>query len=422
MKKLTIGFIGLGNRGKDAYLPEFAKFQNQVEIVAVADPDEAKRKDVARQYGIPENRCFTSGEELLKQPKMADALCIATMDQLHVAQAIPALEKGYDLLLEKPVSPSLAECRAIQEVAHRTGRRVVVCHVLRYTPFYKKVKELLERDAIGQVISIQAIENVGYWHQAHSFVRGNWCNSGSSSPMILQKCCHDMDLYLWLGGKTSKRVSSFGSNYYFNAEHAPKGSAKRCMDGCEAKEQCPFDAEKIYIQHPKIGIANGNTSWPNEVLALHPTVENIYEAIQNGPYGRCVFACENNVVDHQVVNVEMTDGSTLNFTMCGLTEQNTRFAKFMGTKGELVADLSAKSITVHPFGQAEQIVEVQTEGGHGGGDAGIVAEFIDLMLGKPTSSSLTSLDVSLESHYIALAAEKSRCEDGNCIDLDTMRC
>lgn len=210
MKKLTIGFIGLGNRGKDAYLPEFAKFQNQVEIVAVADPDEAKRKDVARQYGIPENRCFTSGEELLKQPKMADALCIATMDQLHVAQAIPALEKGYDLLLEKPVSPSLAECRAIQEVAHRTGRRVVVCHVLRYTPFYKKVKELLERDAIGQVISIQAIENVGYWHQAHSFVRGNWCNSGSSSPMILQKCCHDMDLYLWLGGKTSKRVSSLG--------------------------------------------------------------------------------------------------------------------------------------------------------------------------------------------------------------------
>lgn len=421
MKKLRVAFIGLGNRGKDAYLPEFAKFADRVEITAIADPDVARRKDVAERYGIPVQMCFASGEELLKQPKLADALCIATMDRQHVAQAIPALEKGYDLLLEKPVSPFLEECRDISQTAKRTGRRVVVCHVLRYTPFYKRVKELLESGVIGDVVTIQAVENVGYWHQAHSFVRGNWRNSQTSSPMILQKCCHDMDLYLWLAGKTSKRVSSFGSNYYFNADHAPEGCTSRCMSGCKAKQTCPFDAEKIYIKHQKIGIENGNVGWPNEVLTLHPTVESVYEAIEKGPYGRCVFACDNNVVDHQVVNVEMTDGTTLNFTMSGLTEQNSRFAKFMGTKGELTADLSARTITTWPFGQPAQKEEVTTDGGHGGGDAGIVAEFIDLMQGRPVSSSITSLDVSLESHYVALAAEKSRCEGGACIDIDTMR-
>lgn len=421
-KKFSIGFIGLGNRGKDAYLPEFASRADEVEIAAIADIDPAKVADVAARYHIPPERCFASGEELLRQPKLADALCIATMDRQHVRQAVPALEKGYDLLLEKPISPSLEECRELSRVARRTGRKVVVCHVLRYTTFYKKVKELLDAGAIGDVVTIQAIENVGYWHQAHSFVRGNWRNSTLSSPMILQKCCHDMDLYLWLAGKTSSRVTSFGSTYFFNAAHAPKGSTARCMDGCAARESCPFDAEKIYIKDPHLGIEHGNDKWPNEVLALHPTAESIYDAIRTGPYGRCVFACDNDVVDHQVVDVEMTDGSTFSFTMTGFTELNSRHAKFMGTKGELVADLHARTIVLMPFGQPQQTFEIPKEtSGHGGGDAGIVEEFMHLMRGEPTSSSLTSLGVSLESHYIALAAEKSRLNKGEVIDIEPLR-
>ncbi len=420
-EKFSIAFIGLGNRGKDAYLPEFAKLGDRVEITAIAEPDEGKRRDVAERYGIPPQDCFESGEELLLQPKLADALCIATMDRLHMKQAVMAMEKGYDILLEKPVSPFLEECRIISETAERTGSRVVICHVLRYTPFYKKVKEVLESGAIGTVVTIQAIENVGYWHQAHSFVRGNWRNANTSSPMILQKCCHDMDLYLWLAKKSSRRVSSFGSNYYFNKAHAPQGSSVRCMEGCQAKGNCPFDAEKIYVKHWKLGIESGNTGWPNDVLALHPSKETIYDAIRTGPYGRCVFACDNDVVDHQVVNVEMTDGSTMNFTMTGFTESNSRYAKFMGTQGELIADLGAETIMVQPFGLPAQTIHMPKEVGHGGGDAGIVQEFAALMLEGKSSSSLTSLDVSLESHYVALAAEKSRREGGTVIDIDEMR-
>ena len=283
------------------------------------------------------------------------------------------------------------------------------------------MKRLLDEGAVGDVVSIKAIENVGYWNQAHSFVSGNWRNAGLSSPMILQKCCHDMDLYLWLAGKTSRRVSSFGSNFFFTAANAPEGAARRCTDGCKARENCPFDAEKIYLRHPRLGIENGNTGWPNEVLALNPTPETIAQALRDGPYGRCVFHCDNDVVDHQVVNVEMTDGSTLSFTMCGFTEHNTRCAKFMGTGGELIADMQTDTVTLRPFGQpAREYQADKGEAGHGGGDAGIVGDFIRLLHGE-TPDGLTSLDVSLESHYVALAAEASRLNGGEAVDIDVYR-
>ncbi|WP_394960593.1 Gfo/Idh/MocA family protein [Candidatus Allofournierella merdavium] len=408
----SIALIGLGNRGKDTYLPEFLKCGDRVRVTAIAEPVDERREEVARRLQLPPERCFRTGEELLAGPRLADAACIATMDRQHVPQAVPALEKGYDLLLEKPVSPSLEECARLARTARRTGRRVVVCHVLRYTPFYRKVKELLEAGAAGTVMTIQAIENVGYWHQAHSFVRGNWRDDRTSSPMLLQKCCHDLDLYLWLAGKSAARVSSFGANSFFNAAHAPAGAADRCLSGCAAKENCPFDAEKIYLTNAATGIDAGNDGWPCEVLAAHPTHDSVREAIRTGPYGRCVFACDNNVVDHQVVNVEMSDGSTLGFTMTGFTQHNTRFAKFMGTAGELTADLLAGEITLRQFGQPEQVFSVDAAEGHSGGDAGLVRAFVELMLGGEPGSGLTSLDVSLESHSIALAAASARVFTG----------
>lgn len=419
-ESFSIAFVGLGNRGKDTYLPAFAKFGNKVNIVALAEPIDEKRQEAAKRYGVPPERCFKTGEELFAYPRMADAACIATMDQQHVPQAIAALEKGYDLLLEKPVSPSLEECRRLQSIARKRNGKIMVCHVLRYTSFYLKAKELLEAGIIGDVVTIHAIENVGYWHQAHSFVRGNWRNSETTSPMILQKCCHDLDLYLWLADKKSKSVSSFGTNYFFNSAHAPKGSTSRCMDGCLAKTNCPFDAEKIYISNERTGIDAGHDGWPNEVLALHPTRASIYEAIRTGPYGRCVFACDNNVVDHQIVNVEMTDGSTLSLTMSAFTEQNTRFAKFMGTEGELCTNFGDGTITVTRFGTPQKTFRVDLEEGHGGGDTGIVREFVNIMCGGTPSRSVTSLDTSLESHYIALGAEKSRLEGGTAIEIASL--
>ena len=425
-KKMKIAFAGLGNRGKDAYLPAFMSLEDyEIEIAAIADIDPVKVQDVAEKYHLSADKCFSSAEALLEQPCLADAICIATMDKQHTKHILPALEKGYHVLLEKPISPDAEECREINRAAKQYGKKVVVCHVLRYTPFYKKLKEIISAGTIGDVVTMMGIENVGYYHQAHSFVRGNWANSDQTSPMILQKCCHDMDLYLWLANKSCKTVSSFGGIYFFDAAHKPKGAADRCLNGCKAKENCPFDAEKIYLDHYKIGVRNGYVGWPNEVLALHPTVESVTEAIKTGPYGKCVFACDNNVVDHQVVNLEMTDGSTMSFTMTGFTEHNSRYSKIMGTKGEIIADLHTKLITVNLFGQQPVVYDITKEtenaSGHAGGDAGLVKEFVKYIVDDELSGGLSSLDASIESHYIALAAEKSRLNGGIPIQIDEMK-
>ena len=418
----TVALIGLGNRGKDAYLPEFLKFGGKVRVTAIAEPVDEKRNEVAKLLGLAPEQCFKTGEELLAGPRLADAAVIATMDRQHVPQAVPALQKGYDLLLEKPVSPSLEECDLLARVARETGRRVVVCHVLRYTAFYKKVKELLDGGAVGQVMTVQAIENVGYWHQAHSFVRGNWRNSETTSPMCLQKTCHDFDLYLWLADKTPLRVTSMGSTYLFKESCAPEGAAHRCLDGCAAKDSCPFDAEKIYVTNEKTGIACGHTEWPVDILALHPTMDTIYEAIKTGPYGRCVYHCDNNVVDHQVTNIENTDGSTINFTMSGFTSDGaSRYCKIMGTKGDLTGDMYKNTIEIGLFGKPRQIIDIsqlaEDFSGHAGGDNRMLEEFLDMLQTGKEPEGITSLEQSVGSHLVAFAAEESRLSKGKVIEI-----
>ena len=425
-KKIKVALAGLGSRGKDTYAPTAKLFPDKMEIVAIADIDPAKVAEVAKEYQVPSDKCFSSAEELIAQEKLADVMFITTQDKQHVGHAIPALKKGYDLLLEKPISPDLDECREIVKVANECHRKVIVCHVLRYTPIYSTLKRILDSGRIGDVVSVMSIENVGYWHQAHSFVRGNWRNSNTTSPMILQKCCHDMDLLLWLTGKTCESVSSFGNTYLFKPEKAPEGAAKRCMDGCKAKDSCPYDAEKIYLKHKRIGAENGHKDWPLDVLTLHPTVESVTEAIKTGPYGRCVYHCDNNVVDHQVVNLNMTDGSTISHTMCGFTDTGSRYAKFMGTKGEILADMSENTIKVTEFGQDTEIIDVKKLAtdfsGHGGGDNRMVEEFMDMLINdsEPTVRT-TSVDQSVESHYCALAAEESRVNGGKVVFLDKYR-
>lgn len=426
-KRIRVALAGLGSRGKDAYAPTAKRFPEKMEIVAIADIDPAKVAEVAGEYGIPAEMCFSSAEEMIAHEKLADVMFISTQDRQHVGQAIPALRKGYHLLLEKPISPDLDECREIVRVARECDRKVIVCHVLRYTPMYSTLKDMIDSGIIGDIVSVMSLENVGWWHQAHSFVRGNWRNSETTSPMILQKCCHDMDLLLWLTGKTCQSVSSFGSTYLFKEENAPEGAAMRCMDGCKAKEHCIYDAEKIYITNEESGVAHGKTDWPLDVLALHPTVESITEAIKTGPYGRCVYHCDNNVVDHQVVNMKMTDGTTISHTMSGFTAPiGGRYAKFMGTKGEIIADMTQDIIEVTEFGKETEIIDI-TEladdlSGHGGGDFRMVEEFLDMLIdGTDGTKRTTSVEQSVESHYCALAAEESRLRDGAVIDLDTYR-
>ena len=429
MEKMKIAIAGLGSRGRDTYARAAKLYPDKMEIAAIADIDPEKVMLTAREYQVPEEACFSSAEEMLREEKLADAMIIATQDRQHVGQAVAALEKGYHLLLEKPVSPDLDECRRLEETAKRCGKKVVVCHVLRYTPIYQKVKELLDAGVIGEVVSIMASENVGWFHQAHSFVRGNWSNSSETSPMILQKCCHDMDLYLWLAGKNCESLTSYGDTYLFKKENAPEGCTKRCLEGCRVKAECPFDAEKIYLDHKAFGYRRGNRRWPLDVLVPSgPTEEKVLAALQEGRYGRCVYHCDNDVVDHQVVNLRMTDGTTMSFTMCGFTPEISRYARFMGTRGEIRVSMMEKAedceISIRRF-ECDMPVETidvaalsKDFSGHGGGDDRMMEEFLDIISGrKEESSYVTSLERSLESHYCALAAEYSRLHGGCPVDI-----
>lgn len=417
MKQLTVAIAGLGSRGLDTYAQCVKRFPEKMAITAVADPRPERVALAVEQFGLKPEQCYTSVEEMLKQPRLADILFVCTQDRQHVGHAIPAMGKGYHILLEKPISPELAECREILRVAEETNRQVIVCHVLRYTPFYNKLKELLDAGTVGDIVCVQHVENVRYHHHAHSYVRGNWRRSDETSPMIMAKCCHDLDILLWLTGKHCKSVSSFGSTYLFRAGKAPEGAAKRCLDGCKVKENCPYDAEKIYLTNPGMGVAAGNTGWPCNILEPHPTVKNITAALKNGPYGRCVYACDNNVVDHQVVNMEMEDGSSMQMTMSAFTAHGGRYSKIMGTHGEITADLHKNQIWVMPYGGTDYCIDVRKIAtdldGHAGGDTRMVEEFLDMVSGRiqPTVRN-TSLRDSMESHFMALAAELSRVENG----------
>ena len=416
-KKLTIAIIGLGSRGMHTYAPAIERYADRAEIVAAADLRPANLKEFSERFHVPANRCFTSAEELLAQEKLADAVFICSQDRDHVPHGLLALEKGYHVLMEKPISPNPEDCRKLLESANRNNRRVVVCHVLRYTPFYRKLKELISSGTIGEVVTLQALENVGYWHQAHSFVRGNWRRSDETSPMCLAKTCHDYDMYLWLADKKPALITSFGNTYHFKSECAPAGAAKRCLDGCAAKENCPFDAEKIYITSEKTGVRHGNTGWPADVLALIPDEENIREALEKGPYGRCVYYCDNDVVDHQVTSILNTDGSTINFTMSGFSAADaSRCCKVMGTKGELIGDMRKNTIEVVVYGQEREVIDVSKLSddfsGHSGGDIRLVDAFLTLLETGKETDGITTLEQSLDSHYVAFAAEESRLAGG----------
>lgn len=403
MKPITAIVLGAGSRGST--YAGFAKdFPGELQIVAVAEPRADRRNMLAEELGIPEANRYGSWQELLAQPKMADCAFVCTLDDDHTAPAIRAMELGYHLLLEKPMSNTEAECRLIADTARQTGRTLAVCHVLRYTPFYMTLKNLIDRCEIGQVVAINQIENVGYWHQAHSFVRGNWRTVRETSPMLLQKSCHDMDIILWLMGKDCKRVQSFGSLRHFTADHAPEGAPERCLDGCPYGESCPYYAPRLYMDMTRTG-------WPVGVITTDMSEAGRRKALEEGPYGRCVYRCDNDVVDRQVVNLEFEDGAVATFTMTGFSADFSRQLKIFGTGGQILADMGTGEIVLHPFGAEKRIVPLEeggTASGHGGGDYGIMGDFLQIL--RNGGESRTSAAVSLQSHLICFAAERSRKE------------
>lgn len=418
---ITIAICGCGSRGLYAYTQYQKQFPDKMKVVAGADIRPERLALLREIYGVPENMCFDSDIELLRQPRLADAMLIATMDRQHVDEAIAALDKGYHLILEKPISPELSECLRLYDKVQETDRFIAVGHVLRYSDFYVAIKELIDGGKLGKVRTINMTENVGYWHQAHSFVRGNWRNSVESSPMILQKSCHDMDMMRWLAGSRCLRVQSFGSLDYFTAEHAPEGSAERCLE-CPYHESCRYSAERIYILDERTGVRKNGDSWPANVVVPEPTEEKLREELKTSPYGRCVFRCDNDVVDHQIVNCEFEGQIYGAFTMCAFTTANYRTIKITGTEGELTGDLDEMKLYLTPLGGETECIDLMAEEeeftGHGGGDEGLSKEFCELLEGE-IQTAKTSVEESIESHVMALAAEESRLYGGVTIELDT---
>ena len=412
MSMKTVAIVGLGGRGHHTYAKYQHLFPERMKIVAIADIDPEKVAIVKEEFNVADDMCFTSAMDLLEKEKLADVIIIATQDQDHREHTLKAIERGYEILLEKPISNNPLDCIEIRDAAVSKGINITVCHVLRYTMFYKMIKKVIDEKVIGDVVSVQAIENVGYWHQAHSFVRGNWANSDETSPMILQKCCHDFDIINWLLGKKCISLSSYGSLKYFKRENAPVGSADYCAN-CQAKERCPYDAYKIYITNEN-GIANGNTDWPVNIVKENPTLESIVEELKTSRFGRCVFRCNNNVVDHQVVNMLYEDDVTVQLTMCGFTKDMSRYLKVMGTMGEIIADQTANIVRVRTFDGEEIIYDIATLttdlSGHGGGDNQMMTEMFDAMDTKGATNS--NIVNSISSHVQAFAAEYSRLHNG----------
>ena len=406
MKRLKMIILGYGQRGR-IYGNYALSYPEEYEVTAVVDCDEGKRKMAKQNIGCP---VFEDYRMMLNAGIEADVVAVATQDEQHEEHAIACMEQGYDLLLEKPISNSLSGCKRIYEAALKYERKVIVCHVLRYSPFYKRVKEILERGEVGDIITINASENVGYYHQAHSFVRGPWRNKEESSPMILAKCCHDMDILRWLIGKRCLSVASFGGLRVFKRENAPDGSADYCSD-CQL--DCFYKAQKLYTDKTKINLTG---YFCNDASSD----ENILADLKHTQYDRCVYKCDNDVVDHQVEIMQFEDDITVSHTMTAFSKEIYRDIKIHGTKAELVGVMEKNYIEVRPYEGENTVItweDAISVGGHGGGDQGMMHDVYLALNGEPTQG-VSFIDVSIDSHLMAFAAEESRVNCGKVIVID----
>ncbi len=409
MKKLSMIVIGAGGRGR-TYASFAKKHPDMFEVVGVAEPIEERRNFIIRNHPASAQNVYTDWKDILAVPKFADIALICTMDRMHTEPALRAIELGYDILLEKPMAPTAEESKMICEAAEKKGTKILVCHVLRYTSFFKALKQVIDSGKIGKVMSINHEEGVGNIHQSHSFVRGNWRNEAESSFMLLQKSCHDTDILQWLLDEKCVRAQSFGSLTYFTAKNRPEGAPDYCLDGCPVADKCRFNVEKIYFGENAHGWMRHN------VAAMpDPSVEELREALRKGRHGRCVYACDNDVVDHQVVNLEFESGATVSFTMNAFN-LGGRVIHIMGTDGEIHAQMSSDTFTISYFDTEEtekvkicdMVVDESIASGHGGGDDGIMYALHDLVAEGKTSKSVCDIRTSYENHLIAFAAESSR--------------
>ncbi len=463
---ITAVLVGAGNRGKDAYGEWALKHRREISFVAVAEPNPERRNLFALAHGIPPELRFKDWDELYAAGKLADLCFVTTQDRFHTGPALGALALGYHVLLEKPMAVTEQDCRRLVTASEAADRQLRIAHVLRYTKFFSTVKAAVEQGLIGKIVNINHSENVSYWHFAHSYVRGNWRRADESSPIVLAKTCHDLDLLYWLIGAPAVKVSSFGGLYFYRPENAPLGAAPRCLDGCAQLDSCQWAAPRLYMRaepllqvgmrsrylHNRLltgtalhrpGLINGLgrfipslriltnwDQWPVSTISDEPSSrEARLRALQEGPYGRCVFYCDNDVNDHQVVNIEFAGGITAALTLHGFASSEGRWIRIEGTGGTLFGKLTYEhqEITVYDHHRVRKNVLLDLDldlRGHAGGDDGLMESLLGSLDGASPAPGgvdvLTSARASLESHLLAFAADRSQHEN-RVVHMDEMR-
>ncbi|MBY9016818.1 MAG: Gfo/Idh/MocA family oxidoreductase [Candidatus Lokiarchaeota archaeon] len=470
-KLQTAILIGAGTRGMTVYGNYALRYPKKLNFIAVAEPITYRRDKFAKLHNIPLERCYDSWEPILREDKFADLIFVCTQDQMHVEPTLKALDKGYDILLEKPMAHTLEGCFKIVDRVKKTGRILGVCHVLRYTAFFSTIKNAIREGSLGNLINISHRENVSWYHMAHSFVRGNWRNANEASPMILAKCCHDLDLLFWMVESLPKRISSFGSLLHFKTINAPKNSPDYCIEGCPIENICLYYAPRIYIDIVPITqilekseiiffkfLANLRKKhkrvlailsrlikllqslrywrdWPVEPLysGLPEEASEDYSdetkmrILKTSPYGRCVYKCDNNVIDHQVVNIEFESNVTANLIVHGFSEREGRTLRIDGTKATLIGEFfdSGQKITIydHFTGTSRVIFSEKLSidySGHGGGDFSLIDSFLETLTNQEKTQPLTNANDTIESHLMAFAANESRLK-AKVIEMDEFR-
>ncbi|MGP3911454.1 Gfo/Idh/MocA family protein [Nonomuraea sp. 10N515B] len=405
-RPITLAVVGAGARGA-AYAELAARWPDRVRVVAVAEPRAGVRQEFAARHELPPERVFRCWKELADLGRIADAVIVATLDADHLAPTEVFAGQGYDILLEKPIAPTESETVAIGEASARTGAMIAVCHVMRYTPYTRKLREVLPR--IGDIVSVEHLEPIGWYHFAHSFVRGNWRREDETTFALLAKSCHDID---WLGhvvGRRAERVSSFGGLRHFRADRRPAGAADRCLE-CPVERACAYSAVRLY----RDGLCHGGTKQYFTRVATGGvlTEEAVTRALAEGPYGRCVYASDNDVVDHQVVTIEYEGGITAAFTMTAFTPLENRHTKLFGTQGQLTGD--GRLIHIYDFLSEETTtIDTSSDGssaaeGHAGGDAALIESFVTALHEGRPELILSGIQESVDSHRVVFAAERAR--------------
>lgn len=419
-KKITAIIVGAGHRSL-LYSQYALNHPDEFEIVGVADPDPFRRTKAAEKFDIPRDRCFESAEELAKQPKLADAVINGTMDNCHVKTAIPLLRRGYDMLLEKPFAVNEAEMWELYRVTKETGRTVMICHVLRYTPYYSAIKKIVNSGEIGDIINIYATEHVSYHHLSAAYLRGKWNNwEKCGATMLLAKCCHDLDILIWMkSGIEPRYVASFGSNFGFSPDKRPKGAGSRCMTDCPAEAECDYSAKKLCIDHPHRW---GFYIWDSLAHLGEPSIEDkINSLCTDNPYGLCAWDCGHKNVDHQSVLLSFADGSTANLNMVGGASKAERNIHIVGTKGEIKGIFDDSYYDLRKIdhsserGWSEQHIDLGIggdksglNGSHGGGDLRLVEDFVHVLQGEKPSLSYTGIEDSVNGHLAVFLADRAR--------------